>query len=357
MFRIELLPARQGDAILIEYGPDGEPPHRILVDGGTPGARSDLRDRLLELGTPPIGFDLLVVTHVDGDHIGGVLELLEREPGIATFDDVWFNAWRHLPADQVEPLGPVQGERLTTWLDRNGVNWNVAFDQAAVAVPDDGELPQLELPGGMCATLLAPGRAELAALRPVWEREVREAGLEPGTPYAEVVEVPTTVAALGPPPTAEDVERWAQTPSDDDSSEANGASISMLLELEGRSALLTGDAHSDPLVRGIDRLLQARGADRLEVGVFKLPHHGSRRNVSSELLERIRADAFLFSTNGALYGHPDLEAVARVALVAEDARLCFNYPERVGIWNESSLVSGLGYSIHAPGEGTLSVEV
>jgi hypothetical protein len=189
------------------------------------------------------------------------------------------------------------------------------------------------------------------------EREVRAAGLEPGSPYSEVVEVPTTVAALGPPPTAEDVERWAQAAFTADGSEANGASISMLLELEGRSALLTGDAHSDPLVRGLDRLLQARGGDRLEVGVFKLPHHGSQRNVSSELLERIRADAYLFSTNGALYGHPDLEAVARVALVAEDARLCFNYPERVGIWSEPGLVGDLGYSIHAPGDGVLTVDV
>ena len=357
MFRIEMLPARQGDAILVEYGQDGEPPHRILVDGGTPGTKSDLRARLLELGTPPIRLDLLVVTHIDGDHIGGVLEMLEDDPQIVTFDDVWFNAWRHLPAEQVEPLGPVQGERLTTWLNNHGSPWNVAFDSQAAAVPDDGDLPEAPLPEGMRVTVLAPGDAELATLRPVWEREVRDAGLEPGTPYSEEEAIPTSVAALGPPPTREDVERWAATPFSKDGSEANGASVSLLLEFEGRSALLTGDAHSDPLIRGIDRLLDARGADRLDVDVFKLPHHGSRRNVSSELLERVHAGAYLFSTNGAQYGHPDLEAVARVALAAEDARLCFNYEDRVGIWREPGLVDELGYAIEAPGEGTLRIDI
>jgi hypothetical protein len=143
----------------------------------------------------------------------------------------------------------------------------------------------------MRVTVLAPGDAELATLRPVWEREVRDAGLEPGTPYSEEEAIPTTVAALGPPPTRDDVERWAATPFSRDGSEANGASVSLLLEFEGRSALLTGDAHSDPLVRGVDRLLEARGSDRLDIDVFKLPHHGSRRNVSSELLERVHAGA------------------------------------------------------------------
>lgn len=357
MFRIQMLPARQGDALLVEYGPDAATPHRILVDGGTPGTKADLEARLLQLGPPPIRFDLLVITHVDGDHIGGVLELLEDRPDIATFDDVWFNAWRHLPANAVEPLGPVQGERLTTWLADHGTPWNVAFDTGAVVVPDDGGLPERPLADGMRLTLLTPWSAELATLRPVWEREVRAAGLEPGMPYAEGEEVPTTVAALGPPPTGEDVERWAATPFSEDRSEANGASISLLLEFDGRSALLTGDAHSTPLVRGLDRLLPARGLERLEVDVFKLPHHGSQRNVSTQLLERVRAGAYLFSTNGAQYGHPDLEAVARVALVGEGTRLCFNYGDRAGVWGEPSLIGDLGYSVEAPGEGRLAIDV
>lgn len=40
MFRIEMLPAAHGDALWIEYGAGGTI-HRLLVDGGTPGAYPD----------------------------------------------------------------------------------------------------------------------------------------------------------------------------------------------------------------------------------------------------------------------------------------------------------------------------
>jgi beta-lactamase superfamily II metal-dependent hydrolase len=64
------------------------------------------------------------------------------------------------------------------------------------------------------------------------------------------------------------------------------------------------------------------------VNAFKMPHHGSRYNVSNELLKVVSSSQYLFSTNGAIFGHPDDEAVARV--LAAGARstktLHFNYP-------------------------------
>jgi hypothetical protein len=356
MFTIQMLPARQGDALLVEYGA-ADAPRRILLDGGTPGTKADLSARLLELGPAPIAFEALVVTHVDGDHIGGVLEMLEDDPGVATFGDVWFNAWRHLPGNEIDFFGPVQGERLTGWLDANGAAWNAGFGSKAASVAEAGALPEFDLADGMHVTVLSPGPGELAKLKPVWETEVRAAGLDPGVPFDEVFDVPAIVMPFAGVPTRAEVEAMAATAFESDDSEANGASISLLLEHDGRSALLTGDAHSDPLVRGVTRLLEERGVDRLDVDVFKLPHHGSRRNVSVELLELVHARSYLFSTNGASFGHPDIEAVARVALNAEGSRLCFNYADRVGVWSEPSLMGELGYSILVPGEGRLTVPI
>jgi metallo-beta-lactamase superfamily protein len=356
VFTIQMLPARQGDALLVEYGP-ADAPRRILLDGGTPGTKTDLRARLLELGPPPLTFELLVITHVDGDHIGGVLEMLEDDPAIAAFGDVWFNAWRHLPGNENDFFGPVQGERLTGWLDANGAAWNAGFGNAAAAVAEAGALPEFDLADDMHVTVVTPGPGELAELRPVWEAEVRAAGLEPGVPFDEIFEVPFSAVPFAGVPTRAEVEAMAATAFESDDSEANGASISLLLEHDGRSALLTGDAHSDPLVRGVTRLLEARGIDRLEVDVFKLPHHGSQRNVSVELLELVHARSYLFSTNGSSFGHPDPEAVARVALKAAGSRLCFNYADRAGVWSEPSLMGELGYSILVPGEGRLTVPI
>lgn len=59
--------------------------------------------------------------------------------------------------------------------------------------------------------------------------------------------------------------------------------------------------------------------------VVKLPHHGSRRNVSQELVNTIDCERWLFSTNGAIFGHPDPEAVARIVVDNPEMQLMFNY--------------------------------
>src|SRR5215510_8788689 len=90
MFRIHFFPAQQGDAIWIEYGNAGKP-SRILIDAGTPATAAAVRARIEGLPKDERHFDLLVVTHVDTDHIGGVLKLLSDLPEGTVFDDVWFN--------------------------------------------------------------------------------------------------------------------------------------------------------------------------------------------------------------------------------------------------------------------------
>ena len=79
-FRIDMLPARRGDCLWIEYG-DPTQPHRLLIDGGTGGTRRTIAKRLRDLPPDQRRLDLLVITHVDADHIAGMLELLERADG------------------------------------------------------------------------------------------------------------------------------------------------------------------------------------------------------------------------------------------------------------------------------------
>jgi hypothetical protein len=59
--------------------------------------------------------------------------------------------------------------------------------------------------------------------------------------------------------------------------------------------------------------------------VIKLPHHGSRYNVSRALVEVVDCECWLFSTNGSIFGHPDPEAVARIVVARPGVELMFNY--------------------------------
>jgi glyoxylase-like metal-dependent hydrolase (beta-lactamase superfamily II) len=113
---VEMLPAEHGDCLWVEYGDPGRP-SVLLIDGGT-GAAATTR-RLGRRIADRLGHDhpaaLAVVTHVDADHITGVLDLLEAPGRDLPFAEVWFNGWEHL-APGVR--GPVQGERLGDALRR-----------------------------------------------------------------------------------------------------------------------------------------------------------------------------------------------------------------------------------------------
>jgi metal-dependent hydrolase (beta-lactamase superfamily II) len=111
VFSIEMLPGGPGDCLWIEYGQPNNP-RRILVDGGaSPSAQTELRRRTRALGDAA-HFELLVITHVDDDHIDGILGLLGDKQSKATFGEVWFND----RVDHTGAAGPVsvtQGNRLS----------------------------------------------------------------------------------------------------------------------------------------------------------------------------------------------------------------------------------------------------
>jgi beta-lactamase superfamily II metal-dependent hydrolase len=94
MISIELLPAAHGDAIWIEYGPASRP-HRILIDGGpAPTYEAGLRRRIATLPEQKRMLELMVVTHIDADHIDGALILLQELAALKVrVDELWFNGW------------------------------------------------------------------------------------------------------------------------------------------------------------------------------------------------------------------------------------------------------------------------
>jgi hypothetical protein len=356
MFTIEMLPSAHGDGLLIEYGAAARP-SRVLIDGGTEPAYKTLKARIERLAPADRHFELLVITHVDADHIGGIVKMLEKSELGARFDEVWFNGFAHLdaadapPASDVEFFGALQGERLSARLLELAIPWNARFGRGAVRVREDGALPSFTLGGGLKLTVLGPTSDKLLKLKPVWERECAKAGLDPLEQLPPVIEE-GGVEPMGIP----NVDALAAMPFEEDDAPANGSSISLLAEFDGKRILLGADAHPTTLQSAIDRLVGA--GQRLPLTAFKLPHHASKHNVSADLLERVQCGKYLVSTNGAQFKHPDREAIARVIKHGGTSpTLYFNYDTPFNaVWATPTLKEDFEYdAIYGDEKGGLTV--
>lgn len=356
MFTIDMLPAGRGDALWIEYG-KASAPHRVMIDGGIAGTHKALRARMNALPVAKRRFDLLIITHIDLDHIAGVLKLMADPPEGLKFDNVLFNGWEQLlkaakVSDDAGVLGSKLGERVSARIRQRKYPWNKGFTDQLVAIrKSTGALPKITLAGGMTVTLLSPTPGRLKKLRPVWAKEIEKAGLEPGS-AGEKLE------GIGHPEEAEDaqvgvlgskkinLEKLAESPFEDDTSEANGSSIAVMAEFEGKRCAFLGDAYSSDIAKSIARMAKAEdGGKTLEVDAMKISHHGGRKNTGSAMLEKIRCRNYLISTDGTIYDHPHGESLSRVVMSGSAAgkpSLYFNYKtDETKPWGKKTLYDGV----------------
>jgi hypothetical protein len=284
-------------------------------------------------------FDLIVATHVDLDHIGGLLRLFETGEPAISFGDIWFNGYIHMKpylsdllggsGSQVitagartlqdDLLGPAQGDALAKLVEHGP--WNEAFGRKAVVVPNSGPLPRRELPGGLSLTVLSPTPATLEKMAGVWKEDVTKLEEQLRDAKRTDSHFVDTSDLLGG---ELDVRALAQEREVADRAAANGSSIALLAEHAGRSILLAADAWPDVLADSIRKLLKERGERKLKVDAVKLAHHGSKKNITNELLGLLDTENFLISTNGSQHGHPDAQAIARIVMHREGVRLHFN---------------------------------
>ncbi|MGW0748446.1 ComEC/Rec2 family competence protein [Streptomyces sp. NPDC002587] len=347
MIRLRMLPAEDGDCLLLEYGND-EFVRRILFDGGRHGTYGRIKPLLAGLDGGRI--DVLVVTHVDQDHILGVLAMLSDLERPVEFGDVWFNGFDHLHDREV--FGAVDGEELTTALMTQHLPWNEAFGGRSIEVGH----PLSWFDDGSTMEVLAPDRRLLESLITTWKTKCEEAGLIPGVDPMEREPV-AGVEHFGPV----DVDELAATPFNRDGSPTNPTSIGLLFEFEGTRIVFTGDADDPRLVASLRPRAEAEGG-RLRIDALKVAHHGSARNLSNELLGLLDCGRYLISTNGKIHGHPDDVAIARILKHGGQTKdLFFNYRERAANWDLTGLKEEFGYRVLAPGpadeDGFLTVDL
>ena len=81
--KLQIFQSAQGDCLLLE----GKDKKLVLCDGGMRSSiKSHVRDELTKLRTKGRELEFVYVSHIDSDHISGVLQLLEDEVEWRVFD-------------------------------------------------------------------------------------------------------------------------------------------------------------------------------------------------------------------------------------------------------------------------------
>lgn len=342
---IRFLQAHHGDCILITVQL-GDLTQRILVDGGPartfkPRSNAETRDGdlkrvLTSLRGEGHGIDLVILTHIDDDHIGGLIKAFEAPDMLQMMAKrVIFNSARsihkyfHTPVDPEKDLfgnfsrcqntSITQGQTLEDFLSDKEI-WR----QELVMRSSEHLLSNCSL------TFLTPDEGELRKLLGKWTKEVGKqetAGSETDwhCTYKQLMDGDSFKT---------------------DTSIPNGSSLSFILNVEGAAYLFLGDAHPGSVINGLEALGYTK-LNPLRARLVKVAHHGSKGNTNIELLELIVSDHFVICANGLSHGLPDKTTLARIHTVHPAAAIHFNYVNLPGkIYSEAELQS-MGEKVNA----------
>lgn len=357
MCKIHFIKALSGDSILIELG-DG---HCILIDCGYKATyESELKPLLKKLHNEGSRLDLLVITHMDEDHIGGAIALIEengdsRNPKIIEIDNIWFNGildvcrnYDFLCSHLVEKLSESDYSKkeylFSQFLKLIGVGdgfisakhaeafevlcrtqnykLNKESENGLIMVGDKMEI------GKWTISVLSPGKNEIDSFAKWINNSLiscmgRDYELEKNGFVTFIERMIVAIAKdeegiCGREPIAAnktDIISWIGTSNLAKMNEANRMSIVLEMECNGTSMLFTGDSESE------DWIEKAKS----KYDVVKLSHHGSTKpNIA--LLQNISADKILISTNGRR-NHPENDLLARM-FVQGIKEVFFNYEIR-----------------------------
>lgn len=322
MLTLHVVQAECGDCLILEYGPQSKLKY-ILIDGGPAGTYdTHLRSELEKIKRGGRRLDLAILSHVDDDHIVGLLDLMaelrqQRANSVAEtveIDSLWHNAF----SQTIGRDNDVEA-RLKA-LQANARSFAGVMTVTNTAVEGIGEGSQLRSAALTLRVLINPDPISVdEAPRPIKSADGLRLYIV-GPTKKNLEELKTEWLAWldkheTSPLTTEEIAAMA------DHSVPNLSSIMVLAEDEatGKKILLTGDGRGDHLIDGLRQANLLSGDGTLHVDVLKVPHHGSARNVTEEFFKTVTADKYAISANGK-DGNPDLNTLVWIVEAAGEQR-------------------------------------
>jgi hypothetical protein len=293
--------SKSGDAIPLRYQIDGVT-HIHVTDGGFQDTGDSVVEHINKYYGAPACIDSVIVSHPDGDHAGGLRKVLE----VYGVSELWMlRPW--LYADElIERFNRFTSvDNLIARLKEiypniaalediaveKGVSIREPFQGAVI-----GHFRVMAPTKAMYLDLVVESEKTPAATNEAQQSFARSTGLF----FEKIAEKIITLIRAA----------WGEENfSKEETSPENNMSIVQYANLCGVKVLLTADAGRWALTEAADYAplvgLTLPGIDRIQV-----PHHGSRHNVSTDLLDRWLGPRLDFKPKG---GEQMIEAIVSAA--------------------------------------------
>ena len=339
MSELFFLPAQYGDAFFL-HCQKGSEEGWIIVDGG-PKQQKKGSVFLQDVEKLP-KIDLMVLTHHDDDHIAGIMSYVNAHKGEKPFPvtTLWVNCARHIDIAQGGNLSAQQASSLADALKKIQNDGNVKWKDYITAGADTSDIKFADI------DVISPSDAVLKRYICEYEKKTGVHEKDGGLPLTAKDETDDLNVSL-----KDLAQREKEKIKENDYAvKVNMASIAFTLRCDGLSVLMLGDSFPQQIVDA----LTVRGITKekkLKVDFVKVAHHGSKFNISNELLDLIDCRNYLISTDGGrgqTY-HPNREALANIIChperkYDETLHLHFNYTLQ-------SICDKNGFNLFNEGEG------
>lgn len=353
MLKIRMLKAGNGDCITIATESTF-----ILIDGGTAQSFENWKEQVIDK-TKTI--NCLIITHIDNDHVNGIIKLLQHEK-CPEIQNILFNgaeqifgkmnedsatsysADRKLHALACELKVP-EGNIRIGYSEGTSLSYSISTRKLKCNEIVSGEVLYREKLncfnfGQLKFTTIGPDKSSLDTLIESWKYQLKSKLIKPkiiNKIYYDAFEL--FASSLNPPTinhpisniTSHTIESLASEPFVEDTSPTNKTSLCFLIEHGDKRVLCLGDCYPSTVISWLDTCK----IQKLKVDAVKISHHGSKNSTSMELLDRLDSPIYMISTNGKSHGHPNLETLARVAKAnkSKNTRIIINYQlENIPQW-------------------------
>lgn len=311
-----MLKAEHGDCFIISTLNEKNKKFNILVDGGTRNTyRRFMKPTLQEIINNKECLDLIISTHIDDDHISGIIQLFNDKQYIKELNPkkIFYNFYDEKTTYKKDNyISYVQGNELSKLLKEYNSSQKNEFNKLEITQCSNSNSYRID---GIVIEILSPNINNINNLFEKW-REKNNNISSKTSDYSITIE------------------DFKDNVECSYSSITNYSSIAFILKAENKSILMMGDAHPN----SITDVLKEKGYsvhNKLCIDAVKLSHHGGDNSISEEFLNIIRCNKFLISSNGKIHNHPKKKTLVDIIRRNSSAELYLNYKR--GVFSENEI--------------------